>query len=196
MGRCERDVDVAALLDGLARIHRFKDGELARALLQDPGDAEQVFGPFLAGEGAPRAALGTAGGANGLVGVDGRGTCHVCEDLFRGRVDRGEGAPVRCRNLTAVDEQAVAFLDRHDVARLRSGRVVPRDRLAVAKAPAVGGRRTGRDDARFGARDHAGHYGTGPTARVRAACRPGAGSRPFDPGRPPWPDTRRRRPGR
>ncbi len=72
VGRRERHVDVAALLDRLAGVHRFEDGELAAALLEDARDAEQVLGPFLARERAPRARLGAAGGADRLVGI-GRG---------------------------------------------------------------------------------------------------------------------------
>ena len=87
MGRRERHVDVAALLDRLARVHRFEDGELAAALLEDARDAEQVLGPFLARERAPRALLGASGGLDRLVGV-GRGRLgDERERLLRGRID-------------------------------------------------------------------------------------------------------------
>ncbi len=39
----ERQVDVARLLDRLAAVERLGDGELARALLEDAGDAEEVL---------------------------------------------------------------------------------------------------------------------------------------------------------
>ena len=42
-GRDERHVDVAALLDRLAVVEALGDGELAGALLHEPGDAEQVL---------------------------------------------------------------------------------------------------------------------------------------------------------
>ena len=68
------------------------------------------------------------------------------------------------RDLAAVDEQAVAVLDRDDVARLGGRRVLPRDRLAVAEAPARGralrspGDRALRPGSGVGG--HRGHYGT------------------------------------
>ena len=69
VGRRERDVDVAALLDRLARVHRFEDRELAAALLEDPRDPEQVLGALAARERAPRPGLGAARGADRLVDV-------------------------------------------------------------------------------------------------------------------------------
>ena len=69
MVRGQRHVDVAALLDRLARVHRFEDRELARALLEDPRDAEQVLGALPARQLAPRPALGAAGGADRLVDI-------------------------------------------------------------------------------------------------------------------------------
>ena len=41
--RGEREVDVARLADRLAAVERLEHGELARALLQDPRDAEEVL---------------------------------------------------------------------------------------------------------------------------------------------------------
>ena len=46
VGRRERHVDVARLLDRLAGVHRLEDRELARALLEDPGDPEEVLRPL------------------------------------------------------------------------------------------------------------------------------------------------------
>ena len=65
----ERHVDVAALLDRLARVHRLEDRELAAPLLHDPRDPEQVLRPLAARQAAPRAAAGTYGGRNRLVDV-------------------------------------------------------------------------------------------------------------------------------
>ena len=39
----QRDVDIAALLDRLAVVEALGDGELARALLDEPSDAEEVL---------------------------------------------------------------------------------------------------------------------------------------------------------
>ena len=68
--RRERHVDVPALLDRLAGVHRLEDGELARAFLEDARDPEQVLRPLPAGQLAPRPALRTARGPDRLVDVD------------------------------------------------------------------------------------------------------------------------------
>ena len=52
-------------------------------------------------------------------------------------IDAGERRPVGRRDLATADEQAVALPDPDDVARFRRRRVLPRDRLPVAEAPAV-----------------------------------------------------------
>jgi hypothetical protein len=57
-------VEVARLLDRLAAIEGFRDCEFAGPVLQQPGDAEQVFAAFFAGELAP----GLEGGGGGLIG--------------------------------------------------------------------------------------------------------------------------------
>ena len=49
----ERDVDVARLLDRLAAVQRLEHGELARALLEDARDPEQVLRPLRAGQRRP-----------------------------------------------------------------------------------------------------------------------------------------------
>src|SRR6476660_9327696 len=53
MRRGERKVDVARLLDWLASVERFEDGELACALLEDARDAEEVLRTLGAGERRP-----------------------------------------------------------------------------------------------------------------------------------------------
>ena len=50
----ERDVDVARLLDRLAAVHRLQHRELARPLLELPGDPVEVLRALGAGELAPR----------------------------------------------------------------------------------------------------------------------------------------------
>ena len=140
MRRGERDVDVPALLDRLAGIHRFEDGELARPLLQDPRDPEQVLGPFLAGQATPRPRLRAPCRADRAIDVGGRGLRDDRELLLRGRIDRGEGPAVGRRSEPAVDEQPVALLERDQVAGLGCRRVLPGDCLPVTEAPA--GRRS------------------------------------------------------
>ena len=135
----ERHVDVAALLDRLARVHRFEDGELARALLEDPRDAEQVLGALPARQLAPGPALGAAGGADGLVDIDRAGARDLGQRLLGRRVDRDERVTAGGRHGPPVDEQAVALLERDDVARLGGRRVLPWDRLPVARSPSCSG---------------------------------------------------------
>ena len=95
VGRGERDVDVAALLDRLARVHRFEDGELAAALLEDPGDPEQVLRPLLARQLAPAPVLGTARGLDREIDVDGGGARDLGEGLLRGGVHAREHRAIR-----------------------------------------------------------------------------------------------------
>ena len=61
--RGQGDVDVAGLADRLAVVQRLEDGELAGALLQQPGDAEQVLAAVGRAHRAPHAGVGPAGGA-------------------------------------------------------------------------------------------------------------------------------------
>ena len=49
----QRQVDVAGLLDRLAVVQRLQHRQLARALLDDPGDPEQVLGPVPARHRTP-----------------------------------------------------------------------------------------------------------------------------------------------
>ena len=93
VGRRERHVDVAALLDRLARVHRFEDGELAAALLEDPRDPEQVLGPLLARQRRPRAVAGAARGADRLVDVGGGRAGDLGERLLGGGIDAVNVAP-------------------------------------------------------------------------------------------------------
>src|SRR5689334_5524729 len=116
--RDERDVDVARLLDRLARVHRLEDRELAGALLEDPCDPEQVLGALLAGEVAPARLLRPPRGSDRAIHVGGRGLRDLGDDLLGGRVDALEPTAVAGVRFVAVDEQAVAGLDADDVPRL------------------------------------------------------------------------------
>src|SRR4051812_44484583 len=166
VSRRERDVDVAALLDRLARIHRLEDREFAAALLEDPRDPEQVLGALLARQRAPRPGLRAARGTDGPVGVGGRPLRDLGHRLFRGRVHGRERPATLSGYETTSDEQPVALLDRDDVARFGGRRVLPRDRLAVPETPARR-RPCGRwNDARRGVRGHARHYVTGAAATL------------------------------
>ena len=83
----ERHVDVARLLDGLAVVERLEDRELAAALLEDAGDAEEVLGALAAGQLAPRAPEGSSGGGDGVLDVLEPGACDLGQRLLGGGVD-------------------------------------------------------------------------------------------------------------
>ena len=109
----DRDVDVARLLDRLAVVDRLQDGELAAALLDDPGDAVEVLGALGARHPRPDAGVGAAGGLHGRVDVGVAGLGDLGEHLLGGGVDRLERLAGAVDEL-AVDEQAVGRLDVDD----------------------------------------------------------------------------------
>ena len=134
--RHERHVDVAALLDRLARVHRLEDGELAAALLEDPRDPEEVLGPLAARAACPSCAAGRVARRGSPDRRPPAWPARRRPASPRSRDRRSRRRPVGRLDLAAADEQPVALLERDDVARFRRGRVLPRDRLAVAEAPA------------------------------------------------------------
>ena len=133
--RCrERQVDVARLLDRLAAVQRLEHRELARALLQDARDPEEVLRALRAGQLRPAVRECAARGRDGEIDVCLRRLADRRERLLVARRDR----LVRLRRLdpVAADEEAVALAQRDDVGRLRRGCVRPvgRDRRAVLLA--------------------------------------------------------------
>ena len=130
----DRDVDVARLLDRLAVVDRLQDGELAAALLDDPGDPVEVLGALAARHPAPDAVVGPAGGLHGAVDVGLVGLGDLGQDLLGGGVDRLERCAVAVDEL-AVDEQAVRRLDVDDRARLGGRGVLERCRWPSAISP-------------------------------------------------------------
>ncbi len=123
MGRGDRHVDVAGLLDRLAVVDRLQHRELAAALLDDPGDPEQVLGTLATGHPPPDPAMGSTGGLHRSVDVGLVGLGDLRQDLLGRRADRLEAVTVAVDEL-AVHEQAVRRLDVDDPARLRCRRVV------------------------------------------------------------------------
>jgi len=119
----QRYVDVARLLDRLAVVDRLQHRELARALLDDPGDPVEVLRALGARELRPDLVVGLAGGLDGAVDVGGVRLGDLGEHLLGGRVDRLEGGAPAVDEL-AADEQAVGRLDVDDRARLGRRRVV------------------------------------------------------------------------
>ena len=119
----ERQVDVARLLDRLAAVQRLEHRELARALLQDPRDPEQVLRALGAGQRRPAVLERRARDADRLLHLLGGRLADLGERLLGRRRDRR----VRLARLEplAADEVAVALVEPDDVARLGRGRVVP-----------------------------------------------------------------------
>ena len=189
VGGGERHVDVAALLDRLAGIHRFEDGELAAALLEDPRDSVEVLGALLARQSTPASSEGTARGPHGSVHV----RCGAARDLGQRQLGRGvHGGEIRAiggGHLTAPDEQPVAVLELDQIARLGGRRVLPRDRLAVAQAPAGDrARRAGRRNRPIGSglRGHAGIMSPGSAASAPAGWRAQVSGPPMRTTSPSW----------
>ena len=124
----EREVDVARLLDRLAAVERLRDRELARALLDQARDPEQVLRPLGRAQRRPAVLERAARRLHREVDVAGAGERHLGEVLLgRGRGRREPLARSR-RDLLAADEEAVALLERDDVARLGRGGVLPLER--------------------------------------------------------------------
>ena len=84
--RGEWHIHIARLTDRLPRVHRFGDGELAAALLQDATDAVEVLSPLTWVQLRPDLAIGAVGGLNGAVGIGGGSLGDLGEGLLGGRV--------------------------------------------------------------------------------------------------------------
>ena len=124
VGRGERHVDVARLLDRLAAVQRLEHGELARALLEDAGDPEEVLRALASGQLRP-AFEGLPRGGDGGGDIVRPGLGDLGERLLVARGDRREDVAVaRCDPL-AADEEVVPLAQLHDVGRLGSRRVRP-----------------------------------------------------------------------
>ena len=141
MRRRHRHVEVARLLDRLAAVHRLGDGELARAILQQPRDAVEVFRALAAGHLAPDVVERALRRLVGGVDIGGAGERDLGELLLVGRVDGVEIFAGLRRDELAVDEKIVARLELR-VGRLGRGIVFPQvaeDELG--RGPAVAARR-------------------------------------------------------
>jgi hypothetical protein len=133
VGGGERQVDVARLPDRLAAVQRLEHCELARALLEDAGDPEEVLRPLGAGQARP-GGVRLARRRHRERHVLRPRLRHLRERLL---VARREG----CERLTrarleplAADEEAVALGERHDLPGLGRRRVRPLARHRRAPA--------------------------------------------------------------
>ena len=122
---CQRKVDVAGLLDRLSAVQRLQHRELARALLQDARDPKEILRPLRRRDRRPAVVVGVTGCLHGQIDVLGTSLPNLREHLLGRRADgRKVLARLRLDELTA-DVEAVALLERDDVARFRSRCVVP-----------------------------------------------------------------------
>ena len=122
----ERDVDVAGLSERLASVERLDDRELARALLDQPRDPEQVLGALEVSERRPLRLRGP-GALDGCGHVVRAPVCHLRYRLLRGGVDRRNVPAIRWVLEVTVDEQAVPLAQPDVVGRLGCRGVVPDD---------------------------------------------------------------------
>jgi hypothetical protein len=111
--RDQRQVDVPRLPDRLAVVERLEHGQLTGALLDDPGDPEQVLRALGARQPGPHRER-SAGGSHGAVDVPRTGQCHLGEHLLGRGVDGLEGVLARVEG--PVDEQPVRRRDVDDRA--------------------------------------------------------------------------------
>src|SRR5439155_6014880 len=99
--------DVARLLDRLAVVERFEDGEFATALLDGARDAEQVLAAFGAGHRRPRPVERPACSTYRIVDVGRAGLGDLGERLLVRRVDRLDGLAAAVAE-SPVDEDLIA----------------------------------------------------------------------------------------
>jgi hypothetical protein len=75
--RRHRHVEVTRLFDRLAAVDRLRDRELPRAILQQPRDTVEIFGPLAAGHLAPHVFERSLRRAVGGVDVVFAGECNL-----------------------------------------------------------------------------------------------------------------------
>ena len=121
----ERQVDVAALADRLAAVEALEHRELARALLEDPRDAEEVLRALGRRQRRPAVLEGAARRLDRRADVLLTRLGHLRELLLRrGRDGREPLLRPRVDEL-AADVEAVAVLEPDDVAGLGRRCVLP-----------------------------------------------------------------------
>jgi hypothetical protein len=141
VGGDQRQVDVAALADGLAAVEGFDDRQIAHFFLQEAGDAEEVFAALASGHPAPGFFVGAAGGSDRFVHVGARAPRDFGMLFPGGRIDRGEIPAGGGFDELAADEEVVAGLDRDVGVNLGGRRVVPAS--VEAQAAVADGHRGG-----------------------------------------------------
>ena len=105
--RGERQVDVARLLDRLAAVERLQHRELARALCEQPRDAEQVLRPLGGPQRRPPPSNAARAAATAASTSASPAWRDLGQRLLGGRVDRREALARARRDELAAHEQAV-----------------------------------------------------------------------------------------
>ena len=85
MTRYQRNINVTALADGLAVVHRLQDCEAAGMLLNGSGQRVEISSSRVRGEGLPLRQTGTRG-ANRSIDIRRRSLRYIGELLAGGRV--------------------------------------------------------------------------------------------------------------
>src|SRR5205823_14410027 len=102
--------------------------ELARALLQDAGDAEEVFGTLARTDRGPALGVRLARGLHRAIDVRLPRLGDLGERLLPRGIDRRIALVRKRFDELTTDEEAVALLEMDDLARFRCGRVFPAGR--------------------------------------------------------------------
>src|ERR1017187_4885641 len=104
----QRNVNVARFTDGLAVVERLYDRQLAGALLDQAGDAEEIFGPLGPGGLGPHGVVSPSRGRYRPIDVGAAGLSDHGQGLFGRRIETGELFVLRGITESSVDEEAVA----------------------------------------------------------------------------------------
>ena len=124
MGGDQWEVDVPALADRLASIHRFQHRQFAGFFLDQAGDAEEIFTAIRSRGFGPDLFIGAAGGSDGAVHVRSAGFRNAGEWFFRGGIDGFEGPATGGTGPFPINKQPI-FRPDQGFDGLRGGRVVP-----------------------------------------------------------------------
>jgi hypothetical protein len=130
--RRERDVDVARLPDRLPPVERLRHGQLARALLDEAREPEEVLRPLGRGERGPAVLERAARSVDGQRDVLLARERDLEQRLLRRRRDRLEPLAGLRLDLLPTDEEPVAVAKLDDVPRLGRRGVFPLERRGHA----------------------------------------------------------------
>src|SRR5262249_26013476 len=101
----QRDINIAALANRLAIVHRFQHCQPSRMLLYLPGHRIEVASSHMRGERLPTRQR-SARAAHSSVNVRGRTLCYRGERFSRGGIESVEENSFRGKVKSAVDEMA------------------------------------------------------------------------------------------